>query len=226
MSRILIAGGGGFGLELYGYISADLASVERPEPPLVGILDDDPECEVRRKAPQAHYFGRIQDYQPQPGDAVISAFGSASTRRKVAGLLHARGARWMTYIHPTALIADSATIGEGAIVCPYSIVNAGAHVGENVAVNVFCSIGHGARVGAHSVLSPYCSLSGDSALGEAGFMGTRATLFPKVVLGSDCVVDAHSPVKQSAPDRKIISTRGQYLVLDNRSTPNGNLNKS
>ena len=50
-------------------------------------------------------------------------------------------------------------------------------------------------------------------------MGTRATLFPKVVLGANCVVDAHSPVKQSAPDRKLISMRGQYLVLDNRLAP-------
>ena len=219
MARILIAGGGGFGLELYGYLSADLASVERPEPTIVGILNDDPDCEVLRKIPQAQYFGSIQDYQPQPGDAVTIAIGSAPARRKIAELFQSRNASWLTYIHPTALVADSATIGEGAIICPHSIVNAGAQVGDNVAVNVFCSIGHGARVGAHSVLSPYCSLSGDSALGEAGFMGTRATLFPKVVLGNDCVVDAHSPVKQSAPDRKIISTRGQYLVLDNRAAP-------
>ena len=155
------------------------------------------------------------------GDAVIIAIGSVAARRKVADLLRARGARLLTFIHSTALIADTATIGEGAIICPHTIVNAGAHVGENVAVNVFCSVGHGARIGAHSVLSPYCSLSGDSELGESGFMGTRATLFPKVVLGADCVVDAHSAVKQSAPDRKIIATRGQYLVLDNRIAPRG-----
>lgn len=219
MSRILIAGGGGFGLEMYSYISADLAAVERPEPAIVGILNDGPDCEVLRKIPKAAYFGSIQDYQPQPGDAVTIAIGNASARRKIAELLRGRGVHWLTYIHPTAWVAETATIGEGSIICPNSIVNAGADVGENVVVNVFCSIGHGARIGAHSVLSPYCSLSGDSALGEGGFMGTRATLFPKVALGSNCVVDAHTPVKQSAQARKIISSRGQYLVLDNRTAP-------
>lgn len=219
MSRILIAGGGGFGLEMYSYISAELAAVERPEPTVIGILNDSQDCEVLRKIPQALYFGSIQDYQPRLGDAVTIAIGSASARRKIAELLRGRGAHWLTYIHPTAWVADTATIGEGSIICPNSIVNAGAHIEENVAVNVFCSVGHGARIGAHSVLSPYCSLSGDSALGEGGFMGTRATLFPKVVLGSNCVVDAHTPVKQSTPDRKIISSRGQYLVLDNRTAP-------
>jgi UDP-3-O-[3-hydroxymyristoyl] glucosamine N-acyltransferase len=126
------------------------------------------------------------------------------------------GARLFTYVHRSAWVAGSSNLGEGVVVCPNSLVNAGARVGDNVAINVFCSVGHGAQIGAHSVLSPYCSLSGDSVLGEGGFMGTRATLFPKTVLGSDCIVDAHSAVRQSEPDNKMISVRGQYLVLDNR----------
>ena len=219
MSRILIAGGGGFGLEMYSYITADIARGAYPEATVVSILNDGPDCEVLRKVPNAQYFGSIQDYLPQPGDAVTIAIGSVLARRKIAEMLCARGANLLTYIHHTALIAATATISKGAIICPYTTVNAGAHVGENAAVNVYCSVGHGARVGAHSVLSPYCSLSGDSVLGECGFMGTRATLFPKVVLGANCVVDAHSPAKQSTPDRKIISMRGQYLVLDNRAVP-------
>lgn len=219
MSRILIAGGGGFGMEMYGYITSDLSSVEHPEPIIVGILNDSPDCEVLRKIPKAQYFGNIQDYQPELGDAVTIAIGSVAARRNIAEMLRKRETRLLTYIHPTALVADTATVSEGAVIGPHSIVNAGAYIGENVVVNVFCSIGHGARVGAHSVLSPYCSLSGDSVLGEGGFMGTRATLFPKVILGANCVVDAHSPARQSTPDRKIISMRGQYLVLDNRAAP-------
>jgi sugar O-acyltransferase (sialic acid O-acetyltransferase NeuD family) len=221
MSRIMIVGGGGFGLEMYGYLTSYFGSIDSYEPAMIGILDDNPECEVVRKIASVQYFGGIQAYQPKLGDAVTITSGNVTTRLKIAEALQARGARLLTYIHPTALIAKTAVISKGAIICPYSIVNADAHVGENVVVNVFCSIGHGANVGAHSVLSPYCTLSGDSVLGEAGYMGTRATLFPKVVLGANCVVDAHSPVKQSTPDRKIITMRGQYLVYDNRGTPKG-----
>lgn len=216
MSRIFIAGGGGFGLEMYDFITARPGAIEMAGNEVIGILDDSPGCEVLRHAPRAEYCGTIKDFRPQQGDSVAIAIGNAFVRRKIAETLRARGARLLTYIDPTALIAPSSTIGEGAIICAYSIVNAGASVGENVLVNVFCCIGHGAQAGAHSVLSPYCSLSGDSTLGECGFMGTRATLFPKVALGAGCTVDAHSAVRQSAPDRKIISVRGQYLVLDDR----------
>ncbi len=217
MTRIVIAGGGGFGLELLGYLSADLAAGRLPGCALAGVLDDSDACELRRREPATPYLGPPSNYQPQPDDAVIIAVGSVAGRRKLADVLRVRGARWLRYVHASALVAASARLGEGVIVGPNSIVNAGAVVGDNVAINVFCSVGHGAQIGAHSVLSPYCSLSGDAVLGEGGFMGTRATLFPKVVLGAHCTVDAHSAVRQSAGERKIIAVRGQYLVLDDRS---------
>jgi UDP-3-O-[3-hydroxymyristoyl] glucosamine N-acyltransferase len=219
MIRILIAGGGGFGLELHGYIAADIAAGRLPDHELAGVLNDGEDCELLRKVPGTPYLGSIADYQPLPGDAVVIAQGSVAGRHKIGALMRERGARLLTYVHPSAWVSTSATLGEGVLVCPGSIVNAGAEVQDNVAINVLCSVGHGARIGPDSVLSPYCALSGDSELGACGFMGTRATLFPKVVLGRDCIVDAHSAVKQSTPDNKIISVRGQYLVLDNRLRP-------
>lgn len=218
-TRILIVGGGGFGLEMLGYLRAEQA--RNPAAPGVAILNDGADCQVLQRHPEVAYAGPIADYQPQPGDALTIAIGNAPARRRIAALLQARGAQWLTYVHPTAMVAATASLGAGAIVGPFCVVNASAVVEENAVVNMFCNIGHGARVGAHAVLSPYCALSGDSVLGAGSFMGTRATLFPKIVLGEDCVVDAHSAVRQSAPARKLITTRGQYLVLDQRATPTG-----
>jgi len=219
MTRIIIAGGGGFGLELYGYLQQDLASGRLGGHTLAGVLDDGADCELLRKTPDANYLGPIRDYRPQAEDRIAIALGSVAGRRAVAAGLVERGARLFTYVHGTAWIAASARLGEGSLVCPNSIVNAGAELEGNVLVNVFCSVGHGARIGAHSVLSPYCSLSGDSSLGEGGFMGTRATLFPKITLGADCVVDAHSAVRQSVPAATTVSVRGQILVLPHRPRP-------
>ena len=219
MSRILIAGGGGFGLEMYGYITTDIAAGHIKNSNQVGVLNDSQDCQVLRKIPQANYYGSIQDYHPEPGDSVTIAIGDALGRRKVADLLRSRNTHLMTYIHPTALISSTARISEGVIICPNSIVNADAYIGCNVAINVFCSVGHGANVGAHSVLSPYCSLNGDATLGACGFMGSGATIFPKISVGDCCVIDAHTAVRYPASDNKMISVRGQYLVVKNRPLP-------
>jgi len=217
--KILIAGGGGFGCELWTYLSQEIVVGRLAGYTLAGVLDDGLDCELLRSMPEAKHISTIKDYAPLVNEVVLIGVGSVVGRRKIAALIRSKGGRLFTYVHMSALVAPSVHIGEGCVVCPNTIINAGAVLEENVAINVFCSIGHGAKVGSNSVLSPYCSLSGDSSLGAGGFMGTRATLFPKIALGEACVVDAHTAVRQSTGAAKIISTRGQYLVLDNRFAP-------
>jgi carbonic anhydrase/acetyltransferase-like protein (isoleucine patch superfamily) len=214
--RFIIIGGGGLGIELYTYISSDIQSGRLPNHCTIGVLNDTVDCELMNRIPEANYLGCEQEFVPSEGDRALIAIGDAAVRRKVYRLTQERAIQLGTYIHPSAWVAHNATIGKGVIVFPNCVVSAFAEVSDNVAVNVFCGLGHGAKVGEHSVMCPYSVINGDASLGESGFLGTRATLFPKVVLGKGCMVDAHTAVKASEGNYKIISFKGQYLVLDNR----------
>jgi sugar O-acyltransferase (sialic acid O-acetyltransferase NeuD family) len=216
MKNIVIVGGGGFGRELYSYIKADLADGNLIGYSLAGLLDDSPECELARMSPELSYLGALASFEPQGNEVFVIAIGKPSGRLKIFEEIKRRRLALLTYVHSSAMVMFEATLGEGSIICPNTIINAGAKLGDNVAVNVFCSVGHGASIGNHSVLSPYCALSGDSKLGECGFMGTRGTLFPRVEMGDGCIVDAHSAVRQSVGENKVVSVRGEYLVLENR----------
>lgn len=216
MKRIVIVGGGGFGRELYGYIKGDLSAGRLNGYALAGVLDDNPNCELAVKSQELTYLGALSNFEPKGNEVLVIAIGRASIRRNMFDQIKRRNISLFTYVHSSAQVMHEVTVGEGSIVCPNTIINAGAKLGDNVAVNVFCSVGHGASIDSHAVLSPYCALSGDSKLGVCGFMGTRATLFPGVVMGDGCIVDAHSAVRQSVGDNKIVSVRGEYLVLDNR----------
>lgn len=214
--RFILIGGGGFGLELYTYIAHDIKSGVLPPDCTIGVLDDSPDCELMSRIPDATYLGRVQEFLSTEGDLALIAIGSVAGRKKVFKIAQERQIPLGTYVHSSAWVAPSATIGQGVIVCPNCVISACAVVDANVAVNVFCGVGHGAKVGAHSVMGPYSVINGDTSLGDGCYLGTRATLFPKVVLGKGCMVDAHTAVKASAGDFKIISVKGQYLVLDNR----------
>ncbi len=216
MKRIVIVGGGGFGRELYSYVKTDLAAGRLNGHSLAGLLDDNPGCELAVNSPELAYLGALASFEPQGNEVFVIAIGKASIRRKIFEEIKRRNFELFTYVHSSAQVMSEAVLGEGTVVCPNTIINVGAKLGDNVAVNVFCSIGHGASIGGHAVLSPYCALSGDSKLGECGFMGTRATLFPGVVMGNGCIVDAHSAVRHSVGENKVVSVRGEYLVLDNR----------
>lgn len=214
--RIIIIGGGGFGLELYTYIEHDINTGKFPINCTIGILDESNKCEVLTKIPNAKYLGRIQDFSPSAGDKAIIAIGNILGRKENYKIAQQKNIPLGNYIHPSAFVASNAKLGNGIIICPNSVISAYANIQDNVAINVFCGVGHGANIGMHTVMGPNSIINGDTSLGEGCLLGTRSTLFPKISLGKGCSVDAHTVVKVSTGDFKIISTKGQYLEFDNR----------
>ncbi len=82
-------------------------------------------------------------------------------------------------VHPSAVVAASARIGEGASVGPHVTVGEGAVVGERAVLGPGCALGEGAEVGAGTVLRANVVI-------EAGCrVGARCLLHAGVVVGSD-----------------------------------------
>lgn len=212
MKNLIIVGAGGFFLELHDYISSDINNKVLCDIHLKGVLDDT-KSDSGTPLP---VLGAISTYTPEPDDVFLIAIGNALHRKRIYDLLKAKNANFFTYIHPTAFVAISAVIKKGCIIAPYAIVNAHALLEENVVVNVHCSVGHEAKVGFSSVMSPYSALNGCAEIGELCFLGTRATVFPRKILGDKSMVDSHSYVKTDVPARSIVSMRGEYVVVENR----------
>ena len=82
-------------------------------------------------------------------------------------------------IHPTAIIAKTARIGDGAHIGPYCYVDDEAEIGRNAVLHSFVTIYRGAKIGdhfvahAHSVVREHCRI------------GNRVILQNGAVIGSD-----------------------------------------
>jgi sugar O-acyltransferase (sialic acid O-acetyltransferase NeuD family) len=211
---IVIVGVGGFGKEVYDYL---MQSASVAGPTVAGFLDDNPAAQVPAGI-DLPFLGRVDDYQPQTGQAAVVAIGSVRSRRSVLECLWERGVETPAYAAEMAQVSPAAQLGRGVIVCPFAIINRDAVLAAGVAVNVHCSVGHGAQVGAYSVLSPYAALNGDAVIGAECFLGTRATIYPGVSIGRECVIDSHTGVRADAPDRRMISSRGAYRVTPLRNS--------
>ena len=87
--------------------------------------------------------------------------------------------RYAPGIHPTAIIAESARIGEGAHVGPYCYVDEDVEIGRNAVLHSFVTIYRGAKIGddffshAHAIVRESCRL------------GNRVILQNGVVIGGD-----------------------------------------
>ena len=82
-------------------------------------------------------------------------------------------------IHPTAVVAASARVGEDAHVGPYCFVDEGAVIGRRAVLHSFVAVYRGVQIGddffahAHAVVREYCRI------------GDRVTLQNGVVIGAD-----------------------------------------
>lgn len=209
--EILLVGGGGYATELAEYLIED--EKKRGGAKLIGFVDDYTlEPELKRTP----FLGKLSDVTHRADLGVVVTSGMPRFRAESIAKVKSLGFNLINYIHHSAIVSSDAIIGEGSIICPFSIVNSGANVGIGVSVNVHCSVGHGASVGDFSVLSPYSALNGWAKVGSRCFLGTRATVFPKVVIGDSCTIDSHSYVKADVTDKMIVSIRGQYNVISNR----------
>ena len=193
--RIIIVGAGGFGREVLQWARHAWPSDAHR---IAGFLSADPD-KLNGHGPTLPILGSPADFQPQPGDGLVLAIGVPDVRRQVAEQLAARGARFLTMIHPTAIVADTAVIGTGSVICPYAVVSDAVRLGRCVLVNYHASLGHDATAGDYAVLSPYATLGGYAAVGSDVFLAIHVTVGPNVTLGEGTIVSANSSALAPTP---------------------------
>jgi len=125
--------------------------------------------------------------------------------------------RYAPTVHPTAVIAATATIGSGAHIGPYCFIEDGVELGRNAVLHSFVTIYRGAKIGddffahSHSAVREYCRignrvlLQNGVVVGSDGFGFARTTdgrwhKIPQtgnVVIEDDVEVQAHSAIDRA-----------------------------
>jgi sugar O-acyltransferase (sialic acid O-acetyltransferase NeuD family) len=198
--RIIIVGAGGFGREALQWARHAWPSHVQK---IAGFLSDDPHA-LDGHRPTLPILGSPDAFEPRPSDGLVLAIGIRGVRREVAERLAARGARFLTMIHPTVIVADTAVIGPGSVICPYAVVSDGVRLGRCVLVNYHASLGHDAAAGDYAVLSPYATLGGYAAAGADVFLGLHAAVGPSVRVGSGSVVAANSCALSDVSEGRLV----------------------
>lgn len=92
-------------------------------------------------------------------------------------------------VHPTAVVAEGVTLGEGVSVGPHAVVEAGARLGDRAIVGAGCHVGVGVEIGEDS------HLIGRVTVADHCVVGRRVILHPGVVVGADGFGFAKGPDK-------------------------------
>ncbi len=197
---VLIVGAGGFGREVLTWLRDCL---DPDSYAFKGFLDQNRDA-LTGFGLAEQVIGDPEHYEPEPHDRFVLAIGDMSSRRRTVESLLSRNAEFVTVVHPTAIIAPTATVGRGTVIYPYTVVSNGARLQDFVHLSLFASVGHDAYVGRYCLLAPYATLNGFAVVEDEVYMSTHSTVVPERRVGRNSTVSANSAVLQDVPPSSFV----------------------
>lgn len=140
-----------------------------------------------------------------PGSQCMIGFQGQYNRKKLLDKINIDDYEWPTFVHPSANVEKTCSIGKGCVI--YNFV----HVGNNCSVGNFCYIAtgsqlsHGSTIGNNCMLAPNVIIGGGTKLGNNIWVGLNSSISDKVDICSDTSLAIASIVHKS------ISIKGKYF---------------
>ena len=207
--RMAIFGCGGFGREILR-LAQDVSTDAGGEPVFVA---DNPFGPVLNHAV-------ITPDRLESEDQLVIAIGSPDSRREVAARINRKcGA----LIARSAIVGPGVTIGEGAILCDYTIITASAQIGRHFHCNLYSYVAHDCVIGDFVTFAPRVSCNGNVHVEDGAYVGTGAvikqgTLGDPIVIGAGAVVGMGAVVTKSVPAGATVVGNPAALLRQN-ATP-------
>lgn len=129
--------------------------------------------------------------------------GSTSIRYAVTLDAVKRGAALTNFIHPSINL-EMTTLGLGNYVQEGVIMQAEVSVGDNSSIHMGSLIGHESRIGNSVFIAHGVSVSGCCSIEDGCFIGTHATVLPRVTIGKWSIVGAGAVVTKDIPPYSVV----------------------
>ncbi len=200
MYNIVIVGAGGFGREVYILAKDTFPNIKYK---IKGFLDDNLRV-LDDYSMDIRVISNIDSYVVEEQDRFLIAIGNVDMKKNIITKLKVKGAQFLTLIHPTAIVVNTAKIGKGVIIYPYVIVSDCVQLDDFVLMNSYSSCGHDVKVGKYCILSPHATLNGFVILEDEVFLGTHTTVIPGKRVGYRSKISANSVVMRDVPPNKMV----------------------
>ena len=213
MKKVIIVGAGAHAAELNDYIHHDIRyrnnsnSIE-----VTGFIDDDQEIYNNYQF-EAPFLGSILDHHPLQDVYYLIGIAKLESRKNIVFSLQAKGAKFISFVHPDAYISRSASIGKGTVIAPNVNLGPNTSIGKFSLINSRCSIGHDTELGAFNLISPNVSLSGHTNVGDENLFGINSATIPGIKVGSRNKIMAGMIVDKPVGDDEVIFYRFKEKVI-------------
>lgn len=165
------------------------------------LLDDD--LSINGLTVSGHkVIGTVAECLNYKDSGFIIAIGNNEIRKKIAQMY---SLKYMTVIHPKAIVADDVEIGEGTVIMAGAIINSGVKLGKHSIINTGATVDHDDCIADYVHLSPGAHLGGNVLIGEGTWIGIGGCVRNNINIGKKINVGAGGVVV------KDLSESGTYV---------------
>ena len=189
MNDLIIIGAGGLGREIYNLATQCGGYLVNFR--IKGFLDDNL-LALDKFNVYPPILGRIEDYCIGENDVFTCSFGNVKSKKHTIESLKGRGGKFISLIHPTAIINFTAILGVGCIVFPFAQVGSAAVVGDYVLIQSYAGVSHDVQIGDYTRIDVQVLCVGGVVIGNNVTVHSGAILNHKVVVEDNAVVGATS----------------------------------
>lgn len=211
-----VYGAGGFGREVMPVLAEWAARQVGPDETARAVFIDDAAADH----PPGKYD--ILTLEQFAGAGALSreavlAVGSGELRAKLAEKCRAAGVSLGHVIASNAMVLDNVELGEGAVLCPFSMVTSDTQIGALFQANIYAYVAHDCVVGDRVTLAPGAKVNGNVEIGDDVYIGTGAVIRPgapgnRLVIGAGAVVGMGAVVtKDVAPGATVVGNPAKPL---------------
>lgn len=130
----------------------------------------------------------------------VGSVGNTFVRRKIYANLKKIGFNIPNIIDKTAVVSESAVLGEGNFVGKNAVISVLARVGNNCIINTAAVVDHECKVGDFVRVSAVGVLCGGVTVGDDTHIGAGTTVRHQITIGKNSLIGIGSTVVKDIPD--------------------------
>jgi len=142
---------------------------------------------------------------------VVFCFSDISLKKELYDILSCH-CYFPSLIHPSAIIASTAEIGEGCIINPGAIIQPYTKIGNFTMIHSGSIIEHDCNIGDFCNIAPGVILAGWVVMGEGSTIYSNTTVIPTMKIGANSIIGANSLILDHIEDNSksygIVTKRG------------------
>jgi sugar O-acyltransferase (sialic acid O-acetyltransferase NeuD family) len=199
MKRDIIIIGGG---EHSSVIVSAIVSDNNANWNLIGIID---KKQSELDIPWLGTDNTLPDIFEKYADAkFIIGIGNSETRKKIINEYKIISKKFISVIHPTALIAYRTKIEAGVFINVNTIIQPGTKICKHVIINTGAIVEHDCTIGENTHIAPGVVMGGGCSIGSNCLIGIGSTIRDHIRIGDNVTVGAGAVVVNDIEDNQTV----------------------